>query len=836
MATCAGADGGRIVLASALAAAALLAKGSAVVYPVLAALLVPFVRADGSIHRQARPLALVGAAVLVAGAGAALHLGIAFGEGAVGGAAFASAWDRFIVFLESLWGYASHFVLPTGLAIHYEPSGRNFVAQALGAGVLLGCLGAAWALWRRPRRSLAILALAGAWFLAALLPFNGVFPHTSVSMADRYAFDSLPAFGIAVGVLVAALPAWPRVIGAVAILATLVPLARARAAEFRDSETIFRAARRIDAADSLVALKLGEALRDKPPVSVNRAEAIGLMQEAARLAPDPVREARARLLLADTLLQGGRFAESVAESDRLLALESEHGAELRRLGFEGATVRFNRAAALLGAGRRADAVAALDDLLRAEPRHRQARLLRAGLAAQESFVALAGGLEGDARDRAREEVNRSLATYEDVVDDLVNAQGMGQAGPGAVDQEIQARTDLTRLLVRADWRPDRLNAALMQAEALMRRHRSRAEGWIARAQIVRDVDPNAAAADLRAAAEKNPRSIPVLRSLAGSFLSLGKNREAIAVLENARELDPADPGPTGDLRGVYVAAARGHLENPETGPDLKRARGALELAQALGRNEPEVLETEASLLEAEGRQDEAGAAWELMRKLAPDNPKSRLGVARFRQRRGLAILSDLKRLAESAPADRRKERREELLAEVAADFKTAAECAPGEEEIAFARGWIRSRLREGTIDPLLAQARAAAERDDAPGAGRLLEQAARLDPTYVAVAEMQGHLAMQRRDDDAAIEAFGRAVALEPDNLAGNDALARLHMKRGAREKAIEHARKFLSVAIKMTDATPTLREEMDLMERIVLSLEGRQPESGPSSAPESRR
>jgi protein O-mannosyl-transferase len=824
---------GRIALAALCAALALFAKGSAVVFPLLAALLVLFTRADGSLHPRARPLALVGVAAAVAAAAAWLHLRIAVDAGTAGGG-IASPWDRFRVFLEALWGYVSHLVVPTKLSIHYEPSGADVGAQVLGALVLLACLAHVVVLWLRPRKpGQRIHSLAACWFLAAILPFNGVFPQTSVAMADRYAFTALPAFGLAVGALLAAIPAWPRVIAAVAALALLVPLARARAAEFRDSETVFRAALSVDPGDSLAALKLAEALREKPPVSRNRAEAIGLVQAAAARARGPVREARARLLLADTLLQAGRFEESVKEGDRLLALEREHERALRALGFDGASVRFNRAAALLGAGRRADAISALDAVLERESGHRQARLLRAGLGAQEAYVALAGGLEGTPRDRGREDVNRSLDAYERVIAELVAEQSRGAAGPEVVDQEIQARTDLVRLLVRADWRPDRLNAALMQADALVRRHPARAEGYVARAQIVRDVDPNAAAADLRAAANLGSRRIPVLRALAGALLSVGKNREAIAVLESARALDPGDPGPVGDLRGVYVAAARGHLENPEQGPDLKRARGALELAQALGRDEPEVLDTEASLLEAEGRHDDAGAAWERLRALAPAHQKGRLGVARARQRRGLAILADLRALTETAPAAGRKARREELLAEVAADFKTAAECAPDDEEIAFARGWLKSRLREGTIDPILAGARVAAERGDVAGATRLLEQAAGIDATYVAVAEMQGHVAMQKGDDAAALAAFTRTVALDPDNLAANDALARLHLKRGAGEEAVKFARKFLALALKMQDATPTLREEVELMERLVLSLESR-PKT--ESAPESRR
>ena len=99
-------------------------------------------------------------------------------------------------------------------------------------------------LWQRPRVAARMLALAAAWFLAALLPFNGVFPQTSVAMADRYAFDALPALGLAAGARWRRWPRWPRVARRDRADRRARPARRAlRAAEFRDSETVFRAAR-----------------------------------------------------------------------------------------------------------------------------------------------------------------------------------------------------------------------------------------------------------------------------------------------------------------------------------------------------------------------------------------------------------------------------------------------------------------------------------------------------------------------------------------------------------------------------------------------------------------
>jgi tetratricopeptide (TPR) repeat protein len=775
---------GRLALSLACAAVALLAKGSAVVYPLLAGLVLLFARADGTLSPRARPAWLLVLGVLVAGGAAALHLAIALGEGTASLSGGPGAWQRFVAFLEAVARYAGHAVVPVGLSIHYDVRGDR--GLLVGAGALVLAAGIAGAVRlasiRRPGAG-TLLAFSAAWFVAALLPFNGVVPRTSVAMADRYAFDALPAVGIAFGVLVAALPAWLGIAAAAGALLALVPLSRARYAEFADGETVFRAALRVDPGDSLAPLKLGEALRDKPPLSVNRAEAIALMRSAVARAPDPVREARARLVLADTLLQDLKFAESVAESDRLLALEETHGPDLRALGFDSSAVRYNRAAALLGAGRRADALASLDEVLRTDPGHRPARLLRAGLEAQEAFGALASASAGVARDRERERVNRSLQTYEKVVAELVADQR-----PDGVlaDQEVQACADLVRLLKAADWRPDYLNAAIMHAEALVRRHPGRAEGYLVRAQVVQDVDPAAAVADLREAAARNPRSPSVRRALSSALLALGRNREAIAMLEEARKRDPGDPAPVSDLRAIYVGAGRSHLEDPQKGPDPKRARQALELAQELGRDDPSVLDLEASILEADGRSDEAAKAWEKLHAIDPANEKARMGVARLSQRRGLAIISNLKVLTESYPADHRGARREELLAAAAGEFTKAVTNAGASDEVDFARSWLKSQAE---------------------------------------ASEVEGHAAMGRGDDAAALKSFERTLALDGDNLAANDALARLYLKRGDRGPALSRARKFLALAARLP-ANAMLAEEIALMERIVKTLEETAPET----------
>lgn len=342
-----------------------------------------------------------------------------------------------------------------------------------------------------------------------------------------------------------------------------------------------------------------------------------------------------------------------------------------------------------------------------------------------------------------------------------------------------------------------------------------------------DVDQASAADDLRAASTRDPGST-VLRAIASGFLALGKNREGVAALERARILDPSDAAATDDLRAIYVATARSHLEgqNAEAGPDLKRAREALKLATALSSGHKDVLDVEAECLEREGRHAEAEAVWKKILAIDPGHEKAKLGLARARQQSGLSILANMRALTESYPADRRKAWRDELLAKVAADFAAAVELAPDSDEINLARGWLKTEKRRAAVDPLLARARAAAENGVLDEAARLADEAAAIDPTYVEAAELTGHLAMQKGDEARAFVAFERTLALDEDNLAANDALARLHYKRGERDRALERARKFLALAARMRDETMTLRQEVEMMQQLVLTMETQAPET----------
>src|SRR5262249_2689630 len=152
--------------------------------------------------------------------------------------------------------YATHLVLPLRLSIHYPPAGPGSLPVA-GALILLALL-AACVLLFRGRAPLP--GLAAAWLLASLLPFNDVFPRTSVTAADRYLAVGLPAFALAAALALERLPRSSGVLVLAGLLAWLGWLTQARTREFEDGETVFRSAMRADPDDPLPPEQVAEAL------------------------------------------------------------------------------------------------------------------------------------------------------------------------------------------------------------------------------------------------------------------------------------------------------------------------------------------------------------------------------------------------------------------------------------------------------------------------------------------------------------------------------------------------------------------------------------------------
>jgi protein O-mannosyl-transferase len=804
----------------ALLVLALLAKGTVVVQPLLLLLTVAVVRAEpGGVSTKARARSLILISCVVAGAGAALHYLVARAEGAAAtDPTSGTHLERAATFLAALGRYAWNVVLPVRLSIHYDLRPDGFgLAHAAGLVVLVGGVVAAARCARARADSPRFIAFACAWMVASLLPFNGVFPRSSLAMADRYLAVAMVMVGLPLGLLAARLPRVAGVAAIVAVFAALTLAARPRYAEFKDGETVFRGAMRLDDADPLPPLKVGEAVRKGPPP--RPAAAAAHFAAAAARSRDPVREARARVLAADASVEAGLFAEAAAEHARLDELIAKHGPLLAEFGLDLRTVRFNAVAAELGVGRPLEARERLERVLAESPDFGPAKLLRADLDRRRAFETLAGAADPGLIDRARETVNRSLVAIREVADAADrrrrDARLSSSERADAARLALAARADLARTSARASWRPNFLNEALAEAERLVREFPSKAEAYLVRAEVLEGVAPGDAARDAESAAKVEPENPAALRAVANALLKTGRNQDALTVLLAAKAVAPDDAAVARAVADVFVAAGRARLDARDGSRDLGKARTAAREARSHVRDDPAAWTLEGECAEAEKDWDLAASCFEAARRSDPEYGPAKRGLARAHQARGLALLLSAGEAPGSRTASRRGGLKDETLERALAEFRSAVRLGGESDEVDFARARVRAEDRRETVDPLLARARGALARQSPAEALSVAEAAIRLDDAYDAAWETLGHAAVAAGNHARAFEAFKRTVELDPEHLAANLSLARLHWRRGEYAEAKARAARFLKLAEGFED-TGFLEEQRKIARDVI--------------------
>lgn len=210
--------------------------------------------------------------------------------------------------------YLGLLLYPASLSIVHEVAPLTHLTAASAAGwALLGLWAATGAaLWWRRDRPLALVTFV--WFAAPLAPVSQIAFPLQNAMADRYAFLSVTALGIAVGAGVNAAVSqlradWRRAAVLAAALAMGAPASRAaeRAALFADEVALFTDA---------MAKAPGSCV---PPyqIGVHRLEhgdvpgAITALEAAlARCAPPAETARRATTNLARALVAAGRLADA----------------------------------------------------------------------------------------------------------------------------------------------------------------------------------------------------------------------------------------------------------------------------------------------------------------------------------------------------------------------------------------------------------------------------------------------------------------------------------------------------------------------------------------------
>ncbi len=783
-----------------------LAKGSVVVAPFLGLLLwrlwtvregEPKLR----LRRWLMPWIASSTALVV------LHTGLAREAGTTHELVPTPALDRLALGLEALSHYAQHTLAPYPLSIHYHliPSRVLPWRIAAGAAALLLLLAMLVRFWRRP----TIPSLGVAWWFLALLPFNNVFPRTSVALADRYLAIGLVGAALAMGNACAVSRAG-RWLG-LAALAVLAILTFQRTRQFLDTETVFQAVVRHDPENPVAWSQLAEHRlaqgRHDPAAEDEASRRFSKAIQVADQTRDVVQSLRAQTRLADLELRQARFAQaeprfrSLEEQARSLGSSAEHA------GLDPVVLRHNRAQAILGQGRDAEGRELLDSVLRERPGFGEATLSLALLDAAEGYALLSAS-EVSADGRAL--VDRAIAGLE----------GLCVRSEVETPVEQRARYELVRMLVRAPWRPDRLTAALRHERALARLAPRSSEAPLARALIAEEAGDQASAiVALTEAMERAPAEPKIRARLARTLRGVGENLRAVATLRAGLELDPTQEFLKLEMADLLIAQGTHHLLMQDRGKAGQAGAQALEF-------DPKSAGARTLLgevAESAGRYPEAETEFQRALEIEPAAADARRGLARCRQARGLGILADLKKQVEQAPAEERAAREQTLRDRALAEMRSAVELGGESDDIALARRYVQDQEAENrtsTVADLKEQARRAGRRGEPELALGFLESALRVQPDDPEI-----HLYMAQAERDlsrfAASQASAeRALSFEPTSLSARKIAAEVAYIRGESAAARLHAEAFLQEVAKRADpsglepALQAMREILRLTER----------------------
>jgi tetratricopeptide (TPR) repeat protein len=243
------------------------------------------------------------------------------------GSRLANAAISYVVYLEkTLW--------PTGLSFLYLHPGA---ALPLSSGIPAAlALAVATVLALRAARRRPYVAVGWLWYGITLVPVIGLAQFGVHARADRFTYVPLigvfviAAWGAAdwVGSWRRVAPRWRAVAlgaaGGTAVLAAAVA-AHPAVGTWRDSETLYRSALRVDPRNWLAHAKLADLLLDRHHI----AEAMSHLTAALEVYPE---YSEARYNLAAALEQQGKLQSAIAEYERLLVDNPDHALGHNNLG------------------------------------------------------------------------------------------------------------------------------------------------------------------------------------------------------------------------------------------------------------------------------------------------------------------------------------------------------------------------------------------------------------------------------------------------------------------------------------------------------------------------
>jgi tetratricopeptide (TPR) repeat protein len=306
----------RVALAMLCAGLAMYCKATAVVQPLLAALICRYLGGDRRRYYG------VGALLLVAVPIAWHHQAVAMSIGTM------VAGDPFVRLLQIpgvLLHYLSTMFWPAGLNVLYpEVQTLESFRAALLPGLITLVLFTSCLVYCWRKTALRVVGFGLAGFVLALLPFNTAYPASVLAAADRYLYLAVPFAAVALLYPLALLTRRPVLVSVVAAVVTAV-LGLFRAPCFANSEVLWRSSLAQDDDNAVAWLNRANARLSRAGIDVKALPEVGnWFGKAAQAARYPEHEQKARLgqlqvamFAADYEAAAGFAQQAIAAAERI---------------------------------------------------------------------------------------------------------------------------------------------------------------------------------------------------------------------------------------------------------------------------------------------------------------------------------------------------------------------------------------------------------------------------------------------------------------------------------------------------------------------------------------
>lgn len=627
--------------------------------------------------------------------------------------------------------YMKNLVFPNALSVHYDhPLNGRFGWWEIHGIVLFSAL-VGFLFRKSTRRTTAFFGIA--WMLAALLPFNNVFPRFSIAMADRYLYYAALGFGILLASFVGAKTENPRrrfvqlaFVATVPILLVFVTMTRAEV--FRSSETLWRDAVKKSPDAVLPYLQLGHAEEwraEKGGGDIEEllSEARKNYETALSRAHSPNEEIQALMKICGLEVRVGRYASAIGFFDRLERLLPNSTRPIDPADRDTLTITRSTAHAALGQWQ------AARDRLAKIPENSKVALESANLDAAIDF------LESESRKKDKEsptELSERRRLMERAIDKFRKE----------IDRHPHAkksRMDYAKSLLAADWMPDHLIHATNEVSKLVRDFPNEAAPRVLRAQVYIDVDPAQAVADLDFALKKDPFREDWYVLLADYLRKVGQNKKALAVLEKGRKTLPDSRGLARAIAMTWLSFAYHHKNTGDPKAAYDSARRAAETDAtfaepyvAIGEfKEAEASDQGVAPKAAQDAWEEAKSSFEKALAVDPEDPRAKLGLARYYKALGYGLAFEVVRRPKDETPAAAKERKSLLRRRQYEAWSEALRLAGKDESIAVLASLLPTYAKDLVEE-------AAEAHDDLRNdrAKELIAEALKYDPASVDAREL----------------------------------------------------------------------------------------------------